>query len=735
MAGKGTGQDRLDKVVHKIALTMQADVCSVYLVTPKGDLELSATEGLKQEAVHKSRLDPGQGLVGRVATTGLPMNVEEAAKHPDFFYLPETGEEIYHSFTGVPIIRHLQVIGVLVVQNKKPGTFTEMDLETLQTVAMVLAEMLVASDLIDIRKISTEGGEPGQTTVTGRKLADGLAVGVAVFHEPKVEIPKLLTDNKPGEQKRLKKAFNEMRDELDALMRAPDLSLFGDHREVLEAHKMFTSGGGWKRRIREALETGLTAEAAVEKVLQDMRAQYVQMKDPYLKERLSDLEDLSNRLIRILMGYVGDKAHHKLTEDAILIARSMGPAELLDYDRKYLKGVVLEEGSPTSHVTIVAKALGIPILGRVKNAGKIIDEGDRIIVDSEARRVYIRPTEDVEKTFSLSFKEHLKLRKIYESERAKPAETRDKTRISLMMNAGLLIDMEHLEKTGAEGIGLFRTEFQFMVSSTLPRLDAQTSYYARILKGASGKPVIFRTLDIGGDKQVPFLPLEDEENPALGFRAIRLALERPGLLRYQARALLTAAKGQNLSIMFPMIAEVGEFLEARALVLKEKERLERAGNPGPASLKIGSMLEVPSLAWQLGALLKETDFLSIGTNDLLQFFFAADRSNPKLSERYDILSPAALSFLKDIVDKCKKAKVPLTLCGEMGGRSLEAMALIGLGIESLSISPSAIGPVKMMVRLLDLKEFRAWFLPKLRQSKHTLRDDLREYAVKHNLPV
>lgn len=736
MAGKGSGQQRLNQVVQEIAGTMAADVCSVYLVTTSGDLELFATEGLKQEAVHKSRLGLGKGLVGRCASTGLPLNVKEASTHPDFVYLPETGEELYHSFTGVPIIRHLQVVGVLVVQNKEPGRFTQMDLETLQTVSMVLAEMLVASKMINVHSLLAEGdGGPEQTTLEGRKLADGLAVGKAVFHEPKVEISALLTDDKGFEEERLKKAFTEMRHELDTLMQAPDLSLFGDHREVLEAHKMLTSGGGWKRRIREALETGLTAEAAVEKNLQDMQAQFRQMKDPYLKERLHDLEDVSNRLIRILMGFVGEKAHHKLTEDSILVARSMGPAELLDYDRTYLKGIVLEEGSPTAHVTIVARALGIPMLGRVKDVNRVIDEGDRVIVDSEARKVYIRPTGDVEKTFALSFKEHLKLRKIYEAERAKPAITKDEKRVTLLMNAGLLIDMDHLEKTGAEGIGLFRTEFQFMVSSTLPRMKAQTSYYSRLLKAAKSKPIVFRTLDIGGDKQVPFLPLEDEDNPALGFRAIRLALERPGLLRYQARALLTAAKNKKLSIMFPMITEVGEFIEARALVLKEKERLEKNGNTGPASLSIGSMLEVPALAWQLDDLLKEVDFISIGTNDLMQFFFASDRSNPKLSDRYDLLSPAALSFLKSIVDKCAAAGVPLTLCGEMGGRSLEALALIGLGINTLSISPSAIGPVKMMIRQLKLEDFQNWFLPKLTSSKHSLRDDLRTYAIENNLPV
>ncbi|MCH8081375.1 MAG: phosphoenolpyruvate--protein phosphotransferase [Proteobacteria bacterium] len=736
MAGKGTGQQRLNKVVQKIAGTMKAEVCSVYLVNQDGTLELFATEGLKQEAVHISKLKMGQGLVGHVAQTGLPLNVAEASRHPKFFYLPETGEEIYHSFTGVPIIRHLKVTGVLVVQNRKAGIFTTVDVETLQTVAMILAEMLSASNLGDIRSLTgPEAGAPGQVTFDGKKLTGGLGVGKAVFHEPKVELQELLTEDIKGEKSRLEKAFRAMRKQLDSLMQAPDLALFGDHREVLEAYKMFTYDQGWKNRITEAVESGLTAEAAVEKIMQDMRTRFVEMKDPYLKERLHDLEDLSNRLIRILMGYVGEKAHHKLTEDSILVARSMGPAELLDYDRKYLRGIVLEEGSPTAHVTVVARALGIPMLGRVRGALETIEEGDRVIIDAGACKIYIRPTDEVKRAFNISLREHLKLRKIYEAERNKPAITKDGEKITLMMNAGLLMDMDHLERTGAEGIGLFRTEFQFMVSSTLPRMSVQKELYAKILKAAKNRPVVFRTLDIGGDKQVPFLPHEEEENPALGYRAIRLALSRPGLLRYQVRALLAASAGRDLNIMFPMITEVSEFTEAKALVLREVEYLNRTGAKKPKKIAIGSMLEVPSLAWQLDSLLEEVDFLSIGTNDLMQFFFASDRSNPKLSDRYDLLSPAALSFIRSIVTACQDKGVPVNVCGEMGARSLEALALIGLGLRALSISPSAIGPVKMMIRQLNLKDFQEWFLPKLSEHCHSLREALKGYALDHNLPV
>lgn len=733
MAGKGTGQQKLERLVKEIAAGMEADVCSVYLLNPGGQLELFATEGLKHEAVHKSVLPFGAGLVGHVARTGLPINVPEASKHPKFLYLPETGEEMFHSFTAVPIIRHLQVVGVLVVQSRKAQAYSEVEVEILQTVAMVLAEMMAPGEFGDVLGGITER-RSGQATFEGQKLADGLATGEAVFHEPKIEITEVVTDDTAGERERLAAAVKKLQAQLDQLMQAPDLNLFGDHRDVLETYKMFTYDRGWQRRISEAIGTGLTAEAATEKVLQEMRARFIRMRDPYLKERINDLEDLSNRLIRILMGYVGEKAHRRLRKDSILVARTMGPAELLDYDRKHLKGLLLEEGSPTSHVTIVARGLGIPVLGQARGALGLVEEGDRIILDAEAGRAYVRPSEDVEQTFEASRAEQNKLLRIYQKERALPAVTKDGVKISLLMNAALTMDLEHLKTTGAEGIGLFRTEFQFMVSQTLPRMKAQTELYRSVFKAAGAKPVTFRTLDIGGDKKVPFIEHDEETNPALGMRAIRLALSRPGLLRYQIRALVAAAEGRDLRLMFPMIAEISEFLEGRALVVKELERLKTLKRKGPKSVAVGSMIEVPSIVWQLDSLLKSADFVSIGSNDLMQFLFAADRSNPRLSERYDLLSPAALAVVRRVAEAAHRVKVPLTFCGELGGRPLEALALIGLGVRALSLPPSAIGPVKMMVRQLNLKAFRRWLAPELKSPVHSLRGRLAEYARKHNLP-
>lgn len=736
MAGPGSGQERLDRVVQEIARNMVAEVCSVYLVRPGDRLELFSTQGLKQAAVHKTSLKVGEGLVGLIAERGVPLNLSEASEHPNYVYLPETGEEIYHSFMGVPIIRNALVVGVLIVQNEAQRHYTGEEVEAVQTVAMVLAELMGSGELVDPKELSGAGKDPyAPVTLQALTLADGIAAGVAVFHEPKIDIEHLVAEDIDAEQVRLADGIAQLREGLDRMLVASDMPLAGEHHDILETYKMFAYDRGWQERMVEAVESGLTAETAVERAQQDIRARMAQTRDPYLRERLGDLEDLSNRLIRIILGYSGEHAHQQLHEASIIIARAIGVAELLDYDREYLKGVVLEEGSPTAHVTIVARALGIPMLGRVPGLGDQLEDGDRVIVDGDLGRVCIRPTEDLDRAYGESLAGRQELAAEYAAQRDLPAVTKDGVAVKLYMNAGLLIDLASLDATNAAGIGLFRTEFQFMVSSTLPRMAAQTEIYGQVLAAAGDRPVVFRTLDIGGDKRVPFLPHVEEDNPALGWRAIRLALDRPALLRYQIRALLTAAIGYTLYVMFPMVADIGEFTAARDIVLAEVARMRKLGKNLPDDVKIGSMLEVPALAWQLDRLLEIADFLSIGTNDLMQFFFASDRGNPKLADRYDLLSPAALSFIHSVSAKCKEADVPVTLCGEMGSRPLEAMALIGLGLTRLSISPPSIGPVKMMLRNLDLGEFSAYLQPLLSSPEHSLRSILKAYAEERHIPI
>lgn len=731
MAGRHSAQGRLDKIVKMIAVNMVAEVCSVYLLRSSGDLELFATEGLNLDAVHQTRMKVGEGLVGHIAENSLPLNLSNAPSHPDFVYRPETGEEIYLSFLGVPILRGGLMTGVLVVQNQALKNYSDEEVETLETVAMVLAEMNASADLLgDDENIGEDLRSDAPLHLAGVVFADGLAVGHAVLHQPRVEVTNLFADDIEAELDRLEVALDALKAFVDDLLSAADQHLTGDPRDVLEAYRMFAHDRGWRNRMREAVIGGMSAEGAVERLQIETRARMSNTTDPYLRERMHDLDDLANRLLRHLMGVDAIPA---LTRDSVLVARNLGPAELLEYDRDKLIGIVLEEGSAMAHVSIVAKALEIPLVGQVAGAVDRIEPDDHLIVDGENGELHIRPRTDVLEAYV--HRNELRAARLsrYAAERDLEAVTLDGVKIDLNINAGLVVDLPHLEETNAAGIGLFRTELQFMIGARMPRLGEQTEFYRAVLEAAGEKPVVFRTVDLGSDKVLPYLPTEWEENPALGFRAIRLALARPGLLRYQIRAMLAAGAGKKLNVMFPMIAEVAEFVEARALVDKEIARLERKGRPLPREIKIGTMLEVPALAWQLGPLFEVTDFISIGSNDLLQFLFAADRANPQLVNRYDRLSPPVLAFLSEIAQRADKADVPLSLCGEMAGDPLEAMALIGLGFRQISMPPAAIGPVKAMLRSLDTKAISKEVERLKTRGDHSIRADLLHFAEAQNI--
>jgi len=488
-------------------------------------------------------------------------------------------------------------------------------------------------------------------------------------------------------------------------------------------------------RMHEVVRTGLTAEAAVERVQSDNRARMLRQKDPYLRDRLHDLDDLANRLLRILTGQTGTAAAGELPKDAVLVARTMGPAELLDYDRRKLRGVVLEEAGETSHVAIVARALGVPLVGQTAGLLDLVDTGDPIIIDGASGEVHVRPSQDIEQAYAEKVRFYAKRQEQYARLRDRPAVTVDGERIKLSINAGLLVDLPHLEDAGADGIGLFRTELQFMIASAFPRMGEQVEHYSAVLDAANGRPVVFRSLDIGADKVLPYLRQAKEENPALGWRAIRMALDRPALMKLQLRALLKAAGGRDLWVMFPMVAEVDEFRRARELIEEERLFLERRGHRLPSSIHAGAMLEVPSLLWQLDQLLPLVDFVSIGSNDLVQFLFASDRDHPRLAGRYDPLSPTVLRAIRHVVDMGRRHDVPVNLCGEMAGRPLEAMALIGLGLRSISMTPAAIGPIKAMIMKLHAGEVAGVLGPLLETAEHSIRPQLMAFAREHDVPV
>ncbi len=710
MASRNNAQVKLNTVVEVIGGSLDSEVCSIYLLR-EGMLELFATRGLAQEAVHVTRMAIGEGLVGTIAGNVETLNLAEATAHPDFSYRPETGEDKFHSFAGVPIVRRERSVGVLCVQHVDPRRYEEVEIEALQTVAMVLSELIANAALVDEDEaLGLSPALTGPQRMTGLTLVKGLASGVAVYHQPRVTIEHVMAEDTEAEIQRVYLAFDKMREQIDRMASQAEFGVGGEHDEVLETYKMFAYDEGWTRRIKEAIDSGLTAEAAIERVQQRTRMRMRQIDDPLLADRMHDLEDLANRLLRIVSGQLGTAASQGLRGDAILIARNLGPAELLEYDKRRLKGVILEEGSLTAHVVIVARAMGVPVLGRVRGLRGMVRDGDLLLLDAEQATATVRPAPGQIEAFDARFIRSKERQAGYAAMRDVVPVTSCGKRITVMMNAGLRDDMPHLSLTGADGVGLFRTEFQFLVSATLPARERQTRLYRDVLDLAGDKPVVFRTVDIGGDKVLPYLRHDDgvgEENPAMGWRALRVALEREGLMKVQARSLIEAAAGRTLNVMFPMVSEPWEFDAAKAVFEGQYAYLKSQKKKLPESIRYGAMLEVPALAEVLDQLAPKLSFLSIGTNDLTQFLFAADRSNPKLAERYDWLSPSILRFLKRILTATDGHEVDITVCGEMGGRRLEALALIGLGIHRLSITPAAVGPIKELVQKINLGDITA----------------------------
>ncbi len=703
LAEAGEGQERLDRITHLIADSMGVDVCSIYLFRDADTLELCATEGLNPEAVHQTRMKTGEGLVGRVAKHGRVINTADAPSTRGFRYMPETGEEVFSSFLGVPIQRLGQIQGVLVIQSKEARELSEDELYAVEVVAMVIAEMAELGAFVGEGE-ALRAPHKNQIMLKGGVAQEGAASGHVWLHEPRVVISNPVADDPDVERTRLDEAVDDLRISVDQMLSTAGPKE-GEQVEVLEAYRMFANSKGWLRRMHADIDRGLSAEAAVEKEQTTARARMSQVPDAYLRDRLQDLDDLSNRLLRLLTGQ-GKETGAEMPADPILVARNIGPAELLDYGRS-LKGIILEEGSVGSHATIVARALAIPLVIHASGITTEALNGDAVLVDGEQGIIHLRPDDQVHSAFRDKLAMQAKAQERYASIRDEPAETQCGTVVRLDMNAGLMADLPSLESSGASGVGLFRTELQFLTRSKVPRRGELAALYARVMDAADGKRVCFRTLDIGSDKVLPYMKPQDEPNPALGWRAIRVGLDKPGVMRMQLQALIRASNGRPLSVMFPFVAQLEEFTQARDMLLHEMDSEKALGHLVPEKLEIGAMLETPSLAFAPRRFFEIADFVSIGGNDLKQFFFAADRENERVRRRYDTLNVSFLSFLEQIVTRCAATETPVSFCGEDAGRPVEALAFAAMGLRALSMRPASIGPVKHLLRRSDLREVRA----------------------------
>lgn len=727
-------EDKLNRITKVIAEQMEADGASCFISIDDNYLELFAAYGFNPNAAHRVSFRVGEGLIGNIAKYCRPLAVSDAPSHPKYVYNKEFGEDDYKSFLGVPLIRRNRSVGVLLIENREQREYSAADQEALETIAMFVADIVTSDDMAEFKNsLIKQRGLITRERVKGLSLSKGYGLGAAVLHRRRHAVTKIIAEDKDKELDRLTAAHKKMNEDLDAKFNSTKLGI-GEHMDILDAYLMFAKDKGWFKKIADNVMSGLTAEAAIERAYEDMWNRLSATKDNYLKERLHDLRDVADRLHAYLSGDYENTAAAD-GDDIIIIAQTMGPAELMDYDYRKIRGLLIEDGTPTMHVAIVAKALNIPVIAKIKGLFEEVNRGDMIAVDGNEGYVYLNPSAEIKQKFKAKIEEKLKLQEKLAELRDLPSQTLDGIRIGHAINVGLAFDLDYLETTNCDGVGLYRTEIPFMASTVMPDVEQQIAYYKELMDKAGDKKVIFRSLDVGSDKLLPYWAGLSEENPAIGWRSIRITLDRRAILRKQIRAFLTAAEGKELNVMFPMISDLSEFEEARETLLIELEKERKFNRPVPAKVNVGLMIEVPSVVFQLDDILEKADFISVGTNDLAQFVFACDRGNPRLTERYDVLSAPFLRLMHEIVAKADKHGVYCSVCGEMASNPIEAMALIGLGYRNISSSGSAYGKVKSMIRTMNVREVSDYVQSLLKSTKKTLRPQLFAYAYDHGIEI
>lgn len=713
---------KLENTMHILTESFASDAAVCYVTVDDNYLELLSQYGASADAF-KRNIRYGEGFAGNIAASRRSL------------FRVDKGNHLYQATLGVPLLRWNRTTGIIIIAHKQAYQYTQTEVETLETVALFLTATLSSEEMINYKKkLIKSRGLNLKDRLKGVILNKGYGVGNAVVHQRRQALTKIFAEDKAKELARLEDAKERMNKSLDEKFNTTRLGL-GEHTDILETYRMFARDKGWYQKISDNIENGLTAEAAVERAYEDAWNRLSGSSDIYLKERLHDLRDVADRL-RLFLSGDNEKINPEQTnDDIIIVAQTMGPADLMDYDYKKIRGLIIEDGTPTMHVSIVAKALNIPVIAKIRGIFKDVKEGERLALDGQEGYVYINPADDIVQKFKSRQKNMALLLEQLQKLKRFPNKSLDGVKINLSINVGLDFDFDYLDSTKCDGVGLYRTEIPFMSSEKMPGVQDQVEFYKRLLEKAGRKKVIFRSLDVGSDKLLPYWNDMKEDNPAIGWRSIRITLDRRAILRQQMKAFLKAAAGVELNVMFPMIASLEEFLEAKETLLLELEKEKRRGEEVPKKVNVGLMIEVPSIIFQLDDVLKEADFISVGTNDLAQFIFACDRGNPRLSDRYDVLSAPFLRVMREIVKKADKAGVLCSVCGEMASNPVEAMALIGLGFRRLSVAGSAYGNVKSMIRSLQVQDITDYVQTLLKSPKRTLRPQLLAYACDHGIAI
>lgn len=699
----------VDNIVSLVKEEMHTDVCSLYLYDEeKNRLVLVATEGLHSTAIGKVKMKPSEGLTGLVFEAMTPLIVQDAHEHPRFRYFPVTREEKFKTFLGVPLISRRSAIGVLVVQDRENKTYNTQELQLFNTIAGQVAGVVVNARLL--RELTTGSPaslalpEPERSSLVlhGTPATPGIAMGPAVImeiHENFHYIVEEHTDDPEGQKKKFREAAEAGRKEIEALRERVREQLGEEDAGIFNIHLMMLEDQGFNQKVFEVIDSGTTALYAVKNVLAGYLRSFQDIDDQYLRDRAVDIEDVGRRVIRLLSDQTRDGSLH-FQEEGILITRLITPSDAANLSTEKVQGVATSAGGHTSHAIILSRSLGIPCVVGIEELLESVQPGEYMIVDGNTGNVFINPDENVVKEYKRLLEDYTRHVVELVSEKELPAVTLDGYKVDLMANVGLLSDLKFIDYYGADGIGLYRTELPFMARSILPTEDEQYRIYRSMVEGAKGKMVNIRTLDVGGDKNIPYLNFPVEENPFLGWRSIRMCLEKGDIFKTQIRAIMRAARCGPVRILIPMVSSLEEVMGIRKVIEECRMELKSSKTPHNSSVPVGLMIEVPSAALLAGKLAREVDFLSIGTNDLTQYTLAVDRNNKRVAHLYDPMNPAILNLISMTARAAREGGIPIAVCGEIAADPLWTPLLIGLGIAELSMNASSIPLIKRSIRLI-----------------------------------